>query len=224
MEPQKRQPKVIRMDLPPKQEEMERLNSMLLYERAAMDAGYRLIAGIDEAGRGPLAGPVVSAAVILPDNYYPEGLNDSKKLTPRARDRLYGQLIRDVVAWGVGISDSREIDDINILNATIKSMERALGAVSPQPDYLLVDALKLKNTRIAHKAIIKGDALSLSIAAASVIAKVTRDRLMVLYDSQYPGYGFAKHKGYGTKEHMENIRRQGLCPIHRTLFCHVAEY
>jgi len=194
---------------------------MLAYEREAAALGYRLIAGIDEAGRGPLAGPVVSAAVILPEGYCPEGLNDSKRMTARARERMYGAIIKNAVAWGIGVSDSREIDRVNILNATILSMERALGAFLPQPDYLLIDALSLKNISIAQKPVIKGDALSLSIAAASVLAKVTRDRMMLIYDRQYPGYGFAKHKGYGTSEHMENIRRLGICGIHRASFCHL---
>ena len=200
--------------------EFERLEAMLAYEREAAASGYRRVAGIDEAGRGPLAGPVVSAAVILPDNYYPGGLNDSKKLTEKTRERLYGLIVRDAVAWGIGVCDSLEIDDINILNATKLSMERALSALEPQPDCLLIDAVKLKNTEIPQKAIIKGDALSLSIAAASVLAKVTRDRLMRIYDGIYPGYGFAKHKGYGTREHMDRIRLLGMCPIHRTTFRH----
>ena len=200
-------------------EEIARLDAMLSYERDAIDSGYEFIAGIDEAGRGPLAGPVVSAAVILPRQYYPEGLNDSKKLSPKVRERLYDRLTREAVAWGVGLCDSREIDEVNILNATIKSMELALGALKPRPDYLLIDALTLKNADIPQKAIIKGDALSLSIAAASVIAKVTRDKMMLIYDKLYPGYGFAKHKGYGTGGHMECIRKMGLCPIHRVTFC-----
>ena len=200
--------------------EFERLEAMLAYERAVWDSGYRYIAGIDEAGRGPLAGPVVSAAVILPERYYPEKLNDSKKISAKIRDALYERLTREVTAWGVGVCDSHEIDRVNILNATVLSMERAVQALTTQPDYLLIDALSLRNVGIAQQAIIKGDALSLSIAAASVVAKVTRDRMMLEYDEIYPGYGFAKHKGYGTAEHMENIRKLGLCPIHRITFCH----
>jgi len=200
--------------------EFERLEAMLAYERAVWDSGYRYIAGIDEAGRGPLAGPVVSAAVILPERYYPEKLNDSKKISAKIRDALYERLTREVTAWGVGVCDSHEIDRVNILNATALSMERAVQALTTQPDYLLIDALSLRNVGIAQQAIIKGDALSLSIAAASVVAKVTRDRMMLEYDEIYPGYGFAKHKGYGTAEHMENIRKLGLCPIHRITFCH----
>jgi len=201
--------------------EFERLDAMLAYERAVWDSGCRFIAGIDEAGRGPLAGPVVSAAVILPGNYYPEKLNDSKKLSSKVRDILYERLTREAEAWSVGVCDSREIDGVNILNATILSMERAVLALKQQPDYLLIDALSLKNVAIAQQAIIKGDALSLSIAAASVLAKVTRDRMMLEYDELYPGYGFARHKGYGTAEHMKKIRELGLCPIHRETFCHL---
>jgi len=197
---------------------------MLSYENAARAAGFRLIAGVDEVGRGPLAGPVVSAAVILPEHFLPEGLNDSKKISPRARDRLFKLISKEAVAWGVGLCDSREVDRVNILNATIKSMEKAVGALSPQPDYLLVDALSLKRVSVRQEAIIKGDALSLSVAAASVIAKVIRDRMMLAYDALYPGYGFAKHKGYGTKEHMEKLRALGLCPIHRETFCHINDY
>jgi ribonuclease HII len=201
--------------------EEARLTAMLSYERAAADSGFRLIAGIDEAGRGPLAGPVVSAAVILPPAYKPEGLNDSKLLSAKARDRLIKQIHANAIAWGVGICDSKEIDRVNILKAAIISMERAVNALSPRPDYLLTDALELKNIHIQQQAIIKGDRLSLSIAAASVIAKVIRDRMMVIYDKAYPGYGFAKHKGYGTREHIDNIVRLGLCPIHRVTFCHI---
>lgn len=203
--------------------EFKRLDAMLEYEREAKALGYRLIAGLDEAGRGPLAGPVVSAAVILPDKYYPEGLDDSKKLTPKTRDRLFAQIVDESVAWAVGTSDSREIDDMNILNATILSMERALNALYLKPDFLLIDALKLKNVDIGQNPIIKGDALSLSIAAASVLAKVTRDRLMSIYDGRYPGYGFTKHKGYGTAEHYKRINELGLCPIHRKSFYHGGE-
>ncbi|MCL2057483.1 MAG: ribonuclease HII [Oscillospiraceae bacterium] len=202
-------------------DEIMRLDAMMAYERAAAGQGYRLVAGIDEVGRGPLAGPVVSAAVILPERYYLEGLNDSKKLTARARDRLCLRIAQDAVAWGVGLCDSREIDEINILNATILSMERAVGAMGTQPDFLLIDAVSLKNMRMPQKSIIKGDALSISIAAASVIAKVTRDRMMAIYDSRYPGYNFVKHKGYGTREHMNKINELGMCPIHRATFCHI---
>lgn len=202
--------------------EYERLYSMLSYEREAKALGRRLTAGLDEAGRGPLAGPVVSAAVILPDNYMLEGLNDSKKLSAKTRDRLFECLSQDVIGWGVGVCSPQEIDEINILNATFLSMERALAALEPAPDYLLIDALKLKRIKTEQKSIIKGDALSLSIAAASVLAKVIRDRVMLIYDKLYPEYGFAKHKGYGTKEHLTNINRYGLCPIHRKTFNHDA--
>jgi ribonuclease HII len=203
----------------PRMGEYERLASMLAYERAAWEEGYELIAGFDEAGRGPLAGPVVSAAIILPRDYYPEGLNDSKKLSAAVRERLFYKLTREALAWGVGLCSHGEIDEINILNAAKKSMELALGALEPKPDLLLIDALELKGTQIPQRMIIKGDALSLSIAAASILAKVTRDKMMLIYDKRYPGYGFAKHKGYGTKEHMANIGKLGLSPIHRRSFC-----
>jgi len=147
-------------------------------------------------------------------------LNDSKKLSPAARDRLYERITRESVAWGVGVVGPDEIDGINILNATIKSMERALCAFATTPDYLLIDAVNLKNVKIAKKSVVKGDSLSLSIAAASIVAKVTRDRLMHIYDGIYPGYGFSSHKGYGTKSHVESIKKLGLCPIHRKTFCH----
>ena len=192
---------------------------MLAYEREAESCGFAAIAGIDEAGRGPLAGPVVSAAVILPRGYSLRRLDDSKKLAPQLRESLYKELVRDAAAWGVGMCGAQEIDELNILNATIKSMELAVGALGVKPDFLLIDAVSLKNIGIAQKAIIRGDSLSLSIAAASVVAKVTRDRLMLIYDRLYPKYGFSRHKGYGTKEHMEKIAEHGLSPIHRKTFC-----
>ena len=201
------------------QREKERLDAMWRFEREARESGFRIIAGIDEAGRGPLAGPVVSAAVILPEQYRLFGLDDSKKLSERQRENCYERITQDAVAWGVGLCDHEEIDRINILNATIKSMETAISELEARPDCLLIDAVRLKNVDIEQMPIVKGDALSLSIAAASVLAKVTRDRLMLAYDSQYPGYGFAKHKGYGTKEHIAKIKELGLCPIHRASFC-----
>jgi ribonuclease HII len=197
-----------------------RLLSMRAFDSAARKLSGAIVAGVDEAGRGPLAGPVVSAAIILPEDYSPEGLNDSKQLTASKRELLFANLTRDAVAWGAGLCGPVDIDEINILNATIKSMELAIGALAPQPDYLLIDALYLKNVPIDQKAIIKGDALSLSIAAASVLAKVIRDDIMRAYDREYPEYGFSRHKGYGTKEHIQSIRDHGVCPIHRKTFCH----
>ncbi|MFQ5508008.1 MAG: ribonuclease HII [Leptospirillia bacterium] len=193
------------------------------FERRARQQGARAIAGIDEAGRGPLAGPVVAAAVILDADDPIDGLNDSKKLTPRTRERLFGEIHSRAVAVGVGIVGPDEIDRINILQATLRAMRQAvdlLPAAGPdaEPDHLLIDALTLPGLPIPQQGIIKGDARSASIAAASIIAKVTRDRMMAAYDDEYPGYGFAGHKGYPTAAHKEAIRRLGTSPIHRLSF------
>jgi len=195
-----------------------RFNKMLKLENEAYSKGFRLAAGIDEAGRGPLAGPVVAAAVILPQGIFIENLNDSKQLSPKQRDLLYGEITEKALAYGVGIIDEKCIDEINILQATKKAMSDAVSKLKPQPDYLLIDAVRLENINIAQLAIEKGDCLSVSIAAASVIAKVTRDRIIERADGVYPQYGFAKHKGYGTKEHIEAIKKFGICPIHRISF------
>jgi ribonuclease HII len=181
-------------------------------------AGASRIAGLDEAGRGPLAGPVVAAAVVLPDGLLIPGVTDSKKLTGRQRDRLYDVIIASAVAYGVGSADERTIDEVNILQATLIAMERALQAIIPSPDYLLIDALRLPRTSVPQKAIINGDCLSHSIAAASIVAKVTRDRMMCELHERYPQYNFHKHKGYGTKEHVELIRKHGPCDAHRRSF------
>jgi len=201
-----------------RERDMLRYREMCRYEKEEYSKGIKLIGGIDEAGRGPLAGPVVAACVILPENVYIKGLNDSKKLTPAARDRLYDEIIEKAVGVGVGIVDEKCIDEINILNATKKAMQLAVENVNPTPEVLLIDALKLENIRLRQVPIIKGDSLSISIAAASVIAKVTRDRLLVALDEKYPVYGFKNHKGYGTKEHINAIKKYGLCPIHRISF------
>lgn len=198
--------------------EQIRLYEMCTFERNAFDSGYRFVAGIDEAGRGPLAGPVVAAAVILPCNEYICDLDDSKKLTPGQRDDLYEIIIEKSVAYGIGIVDEKQIDKINILNATKKAMMEAVKNLKPQPDFLLLDAVELEDININQLSIIKGDSKSMSIAAASVLAKVTRDRLIEDMDSSYPQYGFKKHKGYGTKEHIEAIKKYGICPIHRVSF------
>ena len=195
-----------------------------VYENEARDNGFSVIAGVDEAGRGPLAGPVVSAAVVLPENFTAGGLTDSKKLTPEARNFYYDQIYADAVAVGIGIVDPIEIDRINILQASLLSMVIAVANLMPEPDFLLIDGNFGIMRDCLQKAIIKGDALSISIAAASVVAKVTRDRIMELYDSEYPGYGFQTHKGYPTKGHREAIRRSGCCPIHRKSFKGVKEY
>lgn len=195
----------------------------LLFERNALRSGYRLVAGIDEAGRGPLAGPVVAAAVILPQDCTFAHLTDSKKLSPRQREKLFPQIQEKALAFGVGISDAAMIDRINILEATRKAMLLALQELDPSPDYLLIDALRIE-TSIPQQDIIKGDLLSHSISAASVIAKVTRDRLMEQYHQLYPDYNFRQHKGYGTLDHRNRIREMGPCPIHRRTFRCVREY
>ena len=197
---------------------------MWSFEREAVEKGYRAIAGIDEAGRGPLAGPVVSAAVILPSMDDTSGIDDSKKLSPAKRDRLFDHIYQSAVAIGVGIVDAAQIDRINILQAALRSMAIAARNLQPQPDYLLIDG----NFEIPHalpqEAIKKGDSRSASIAAASIIAKVTRDRMMAIYHRHYPQYGFDRHKGYPTKAHKEAIRVYGISPIHRKTFKGVTEH
>jgi ribonuclease HII len=200
------------------QKETERLLQMSIYEKQAYMQGFRYVAGIDEAGRGPLAGPVVASCVILPEGCMIEGLNDSKKLRPVQRERLYELIVEQAVSIGTGIIDEKSIDTVNILNATKLAMENAIEQVKPMPDILLIDAVKLDKVDITQVSIIKGDALSVSIAAASIIAKVTRDRLIDLADEVYPQYGFKNHKGYGTPEHINAIKKYGICPIHRVSF------
>lgn len=203
-----------------KEAERERLIKLSEYERNCYEKGYEHIAGIDEAGRGPLAGPVVAAAVILPKDCLIEGVNDSKKISEKKREKLYDDIVANALAWGVGIVDNNIIDEINILNATRRAMHTAIEELTIKPDYILIDAEKRVDTNgIPYLPIIKGDALSISIAAASIIAKVTRDRIMREYDSIFPVYGFEKHKGYGTKAHVEAIKENGLCMIHRKTFC-----
>jgi ribonuclease HII len=189
-----------------------------LFETEARRCGYRLVAGLDEAGRGPLAGPVVAAAVILPRRCLPAGLNDSKQLTEAERERLHDEIRQRAVGIGVGRASEREIDEMNILEATRLAMGRAIQALPSVPDYLLLDAIDLPAIHLPQRAIIKGDALSVSIAAASVIAKVTRDRLMDDYHRQYPQYNFLAHKGYGTAEHLRMLAAHGPCAIHRRSF------
>lgn len=196
----------------------------LLFEKSAYSSGFACVAGIDEAGRGPLAGPVMAAAVILPTGLSIKGVDDSKKLTPDKRDKLFEIIIMKALSIGVGIISPAEIDRINILQATRRAMLAAVQQLAPQPDYLLIDGISTIDSAIPQKTIKKGDSLSLSIAAASIIAKVTRDRYMIEIDSKYPGYGFAGHKGYGSAAHMEAIRRLGPSPIHRLTFGGVKEY
>lgn len=188
------------------------------YEQEAFIEGYKTIAGIDEAGRGSLAGPVVAAAVILPIGTHIEGLKDSKLLTERKREAFFHRICSEASAIGIGIIDEKVIDEINIYKATIRAMVEATANLGVKPDCLLIDALSLPNISIPQKAIIKGDALCQSIAAASVIAKVTRDRIMIEYHGKYPQYNFIFHKGYGTKEHKGRIRDFGPCEIHRKTF------
>ena len=196
----------------------------LLFEKTAYRNGYAHVAGIDEAGRGPLAGPVMAAAVILPAGLLLNGVDDSKKLSPATREKFFDIIMARALSVGIGIIGPDEIDRINILQATRSAMLAAVQQLTPQPDYLLIDGITTINTKIPQKTIKKGDSLSLSIAAASIIAKVTRDRLMVKMDTTYPGYGFAGHKGYGSAAHMEAIRVLGPSPIHRQTFGGVKEY
>ena len=183
-----------------------------------------LIAGVDEAGRGPLAGPIVAAAVILPEKFYLPGLNDSKLLSPQKRETLFVAIKKQALAIGVGKVGQREIDRINIGRANILVMEKAVAALKFKPDYLLIDGrIKLKNIAIAQESIVRGDQKYACIAAASIIAKVTRDRMMLLYHQKYPEYGFDRHKGYGTKEHFRLLKKHGPCEIHRRSFAPVAE-
>jgi len=197
---------------------------MLLFEGFGYRQGFQAIAGIDEAGRGPLAGPVVAAAVVLPRNHVIPGVDDSKKLTASRRDALYDRIMTEALAVGVGVSDSQTVDRINILQATLRAMETAVRSLSIVPDYLLIDGISKTLLHIPQKTVKQGDGRSLSIAAASIIAKVTRDRMMAEYDRQYSGYGFAGHKGYGSAAHLAAIALLGPCPIHRVTFRGVREH
>lgn len=202
-----------------KEKEEQRLTELKKIENEIYKTGVQTICGIDEAGRGPLAGPVVVAAVIMPKDSFIEGVNDSKKVSEKKREALYEQITDEAIAWGVGIIDQKEIDEINILNATKKGLTTAIKELKVKPDRIIVDALdKIDTLGIPYTPIIKGDAKCYSIAAASIIAKVTRDRIMRHWDEIYPMYGFEKHKGYGTAMHMQAIREYGLCPIHRRSF------
>ncbi len=180
--------------------------------------GFTAICGVDEAGRGPLSGPVVAAACILPPDFEIGELNDSKKLTPKKRDMLYDRIVSGAVAYSIASASPAEIDSLNILNATMLAMKRAIEGLTPMADFALIDGNVSRNIPIPSVKVIKGDATSASIAAASILAKVTRDRLCIEDDKNYPQYGFAKHKGYGTKEHMDAIRTYGKTPIHRKSF------
>ena len=198
------------------QVELQRTRNMQKFEEEY--SMYAHICGVDEAGRGPLCGPVVAGAVILPKNCDILYINDSKKLSEKMREVLYDEITKKAVAWGIGVVSAERIDEINILQATYEAMRIAIQKLSVVPDILLNDAVTIPNVDIRQVPIIKGDAKSQSIAAASIMAKVTRDRLMVQYDMMYPEYGFLKNKGYGTKKHIEAIKEIGPCPIHRRTF------
>ena len=197
---------------------------MLEFETTAKIKGYNLIAGVDEAGRGPLAGPVVAAAVSLAPGWQFEGLNDSKKLSAKTREKLFSIIKNQVLGYGIGIVDVATIDEINILQAALLAMKHAVEALPEKPNLLLIDGNKCIDSEVEQWAIIKGDTLSQSVAAASVLAKVTRDKLMNQYHEQFPQYAFNKHKGYGTRLHRDLIREHGPSPIHRRTFKGVMEF
>ncbi|MBW1935409.1 MAG: ribonuclease HII [Deltaproteobacteria bacterium] len=190
----------------------------LYYESLARRAGYRVIAGVDEAGRGPLAGPVVAAAVIVPDGARLEGVKDSKLMSEKARERAFSFIIEQAVAVSVGVVSHRYIDEFNILKATLEAMRRAVLSLDPEPEFFLVDGTCPVPVSIPQRCLKKGDQLSLSISAASIIAKVYRDRIMHAYHDMFPVYGFSQNKGYGTRRHLEAIQKYGCCPLHRMSF------
>ena len=194
-----------------------RLEKMLAYEKELYTQGIHLIAGVDEVGRGPLAGPVVAAAVILPENCKIPGLNDSKKIPKSKHKEIYEAVLQNAIAIGIGVKDNQVIDQVNIYEATKLAMMEAIGQLEPQPQHLLIDAMKL-DLPISQTSIIKGDANSLSIAAASIVAKVTRDQMMEEFDREYPGYDFAQNAGYGTAKHLAGLDKLGVTPIHRRSF------
>lgn len=196
----------------------------LAFEKLARSQGFYRVAGVDEAGRGPLAGPVTAAAVILPEGLLIPGVDDSKKLTSHKREQLFDVIMSHAMSVGIGVVGNEIIDHINILQATRLAMLNAVEQLKPQPDYILIDGITTINSAITQKTVKKGDSLSLSIAAASIIAKVTRDRMMLELDTIYPGYGFAGHKGYGSAQHLESIRLLGPSPIHRLTFRGVKEH
>lgn len=198
--------------------EEERYNSMLIIEKEKKTEGYNLICGVDEAGRGPLAGAVYAAAVILPQDIVIPGLNDSKKLSEKRREELFEIIIEKAKAYSIASVGEKRIDEINILNATFEAMNKAVNSLSIQPDYVLIDGNRIKGMSIPHETVVKGDAKSASIAAASILAKVSRDRYITKLAEKYPEYGFEKHKGYGTAAHNEAILKYGPCEIHRRTF------
>ena len=202
-----------------KEKELERLTKLKEIEKDLYDKGFKNICGIDEAGRGPLAGPVVVAGVIMPQDSMIEGINDSKKVSEKKREKLYDLIIEEAISYSIAIIGHDVIDDINILNATKSGVTKVVDELDLKPDLIIVDALTHINTRgIPYEPIIKGDAKCYNIAAASILAKVTRDRIMREWDEVYPQYGFISHKGYGTAKHIDAIKKYGLCPIHRKTF------
>ena len=202
-----------------KEKEIERLNTLKIIEEDLHKKGFEQICGIDEAGRGPLAGPVVVAGVIMPKDSFIEGVNDSKKVSEKKRELLYDKILDEAISYSVAIIGQDVIDEINILNATKKGVTSVVEGLDVKPNLIVIDALEHIDTKgIPYESIIKGDAKCYSIAAASIVAKVTRDRIMREWDEIYPQYGFAKHKGYGTADHISAIKEYGLCPIHRRTF------
>ncbi|MDR1726416.1 MAG: ribonuclease HII [Acidobacteriota bacterium] len=226
-----RKPPARRPAAPPGAKELrerERLERLLAFERGVRDEGFRRIAGVDEAGVGPLAGPVVAAAVVLPEGCMVRGVDDSKRISkPERREELEAAIKEVALAWGVGRAEAEEIDSLNIYRAGLLAMRRAVERLAETsgepPDYLLIDARRIPGLGIPQRGIIRGDALSMSIAAASILAKTARDRHMLEMDALYPGYGFARHKGYPTKEHIKALRGRGPCAIHRRSFAPVKE-
>ena len=200
------------------EEEIARVIGMYEIENRLKESGYNLIAGVDEAGRGPLAGPVYAAAVILPENTIIRGINDSKKISEKKREELYGEITEKALAYCIASVDEKRIDEINILNATFEAMNKAVQGLTSVPDYVIIDGNRISGMTIPHETVVKGDSKSISIAAASILAKVSRDRFICDMAAKYPEYGFEKHKGYGTKAHTEALLKYGPCEIHRRSF------
>lgn len=200
------------------EEELKRQAAMWEIEKSLKEKGYKAVAGVDEAGRGPLAGPVYAAAVILPEGARLDGINDSKKLSEKKREELFEKIKEVAVAYSICSVDEKEIDEINILNATHKAMNGAAKSLEVSADYVIIDGNSIKGMEIPHETVVKGDAKSISIAAASILAKVSRDRYITQMADKYPEYGFEKHKGYGTKAHTDAILKYGISPIHRKTF------
>ncbi|WP_407272166.1 ribonuclease HII [Radiobacillus sp. PE A8.2] len=207
-----------------KQQQLEQLyHKMLHFERVQYQLGKKMIAGVDEVGRGPLAGPVVAAAVILPDDFYLPGINDSKQLSQQQRDKYFDVISSEAISFGIGMVHNQEIDEINIYQATKLAMKKAINQLTLTPEHVLIDAMQLEDLPCSSESVIKGDQKSVSIAAASIVAKVTRDRFMENIDHKYPMYKFSSNMGYGTKDHIHAIDRYGTCPYHRTSFAPIKQ-